>query len=138
MCVIVCISVYPKLDIHLQSQVMGITKIKYFFMAFIQYLSEAESESLINSFVPKLENYGMNFPKEFCYSKQLYAEFNNPNNNVSKVNLLISWVNQTQRTCSIEIWSDEPLAKDKTLCRKVHNEIIEIIKPLNFSSGDKN
>ena len=106
-------------------------------MAFIQYLSQAESESLINSFVPKLENYGMNIPKEFCYSKQLYAEFNNPNNKVSKVNLLISWVNQTQRKCSIEIWSDEPFSKNKTFCRKVHRDISQLIKPWNLSSKNE-
>ena len=104
-------------------------------MAFIQYFSQAESESLVNSFVPKLENYGMIIPKRFEHSKQLYAEFrNSSNNNSSKVNLLISWVNQTQRKCSIEIWSDEPFSKNRTLCRKVHNEISQLIKPLNSSS----
>ena len=108
-------------------------------MAFIQYFSQAESECLVNSFAHKLEEYGMIIPKRFEHSKQLYAELHNSNNNqYSKVNLLISWVNQTQKECSIEIWSDEPLAKEKTLCRKVHNEIIEIIKPLNLSSGNKN
>ena len=116
---------------------MGITKVKHSFMAFIQYLSQAESESLVNSFVPKLENYGMNIPKEFCYSKQLYAEFNNPNNNLSKVNLLISWVNKTQRTCSVEIWSDEPFLQKKTMFRKVHLDIRQLIKPLNLSSRIK-
>ena len=104
-------------------------------MAFIQYLSQAESESLFNSFVPKLKNYGMNIPEKFNYSKQLYAEFKIPNNNFSKVNLLISWVNQTQKTCSVEIWSDEPFLKNKTLCRKVHNDIRQFIKPLNFPSN---
>ena len=102
-------------------------------MAFIQYLSLAESESLVNSFVPKLENYGMIIPKRFEHSKQLYAEFRN-SNNYSKVNLLISWVNETQRKCSIEIWSDEPFSQNKTLCRKVHNDISQLIKPLNLSS----
>ena len=116
---------------------MGITVVKHSFMAFIQYLSQAESESLVNSFVPKLENYGMNIPKEFCYSKQLYAEFNNPNKNVSKVNLLISWVNQTQRKCSIEIWSDEPFSRNETLCRKVHKDISQLIKPFDFSSNSE-
>ena len=82
----------------------------------------------------KLENYGMIIPKRFEHSKQLYAEFRNSSNNSSKVNLLISWVNQTQRKCSIEIWSDEPFSQNKTLCRKVHNEIIQLIKPLNLSS----
>ena len=113
---------------------MGITKFEQLFMAFIQYFSQAESESLVNSFVPKLENYGMIIPKRFEYSKQLYAEFSNSSNNHSKVNLLISWVNQTQRKCSIEIWSDEPFSKNKTLCRKVHNDISQLIKPLNLSS----
>ena len=103
-------------------------------MAFIQYLSQAESESLVNSFVPKLENYGMNIPERFCYSKQLYAEFKIPEKNFSKVNLLISWVNETQRTCSIEIWSDEPFLKNKTFCRKVYSDIRQLIKPLNLSS----
>ena len=107
-------------------------------MAFIQYFSQAESESLVNSFAHLLENYGMIIPKRFEHSKQLYAEFHNSNNNqFSKVNLLISWVNQTQKQCSIEIWSDEPFARDKTLCRKVHNEISQLIKPSNFSSENE-
>ena len=116
---------------------MGITKVNHSFMAFIQYLSQAESESLVNSFVPKLENYGMNIPKRFCYSKQLYAEFKIPKKNFSKVNLLISCVNETQRTCSIEIWSDEPFLQNKTLCRKVHDDISQLIKTLNLSSKIK-
>ena len=103
-------------------------------MAFIQYLCKANSESLTNSFAPLLENYGMVIPERFEQSKQLYAEYSRPNNKFAKVNLLISWVNQTKKECSIEIWSDEPLAKNKTLCRTVHNEIIQIIKPLNLSS----
>ena len=103
-------------------------------MAFIQYFSQAESESLVNSFAHKLENYGMIIPKRFEHSKQLYAEFHNSNNKqYSKVNLLISWVNQNQKKCSIEIWSDEPFARDKTLCRKVHNEISQLIKPFYSS-----
>ena len=106
-------------------------------MAFIQYFSQAESESLIKSFVSKLENYGMIIPKRFEHSKQLYAELRNSSNNNSKVNLLISWVNQAQRKCSIEIWSDEPFSQDKTLCRKVHNEISQLIKPSNFSSENE-
>ena len=106
-------------------------------MAFLQYFSQAESESLVNSFVPILEDYGMSIPKSFNYSKQLYAELNISNNNFSKVNLLISWVNQTQRTCSIEIWSDEPFLKNKTLCRKVHADISQLIKPLNLSASIK-
>ena len=115
-----------------------ITKVKQSYMAFIQYFSHAESESLVTSFVPLLENYGMIIPKRFEHSKQLYAEFHNYNNNqFSKVNLLISWVNQTQKQCSIEIWSDEPFARDKTLCRKVHNEISQLIKPSNFSSENE-
>ena len=114
---------------------MGITLFEQSVMAFIQYFSQAESESLVNSFVPKLENYGMIIPKRFEHSKQLYAEFRNSSNNHSKVNLLISWVNHTQRKCSIEIWSDEPFSKNKTLCRKVHNDISQLIKPLNLSSN---
>ena len=113
---------------------MGITLFEQSVMAFIQYFSQAESESLVSSFVPKLENYGMIVPKRFEHSKQLYAEFRNSSNNNSKVNLLISWVNQAQRKCSIEIWSDEPFSQNKTLCRKVHNEISQLIKPLNLSS----
>ena len=119
----------------MQSLVVGITRVKHFFMAFIQYLSQAESESLVISFVPKLENYGMIIPNKFSYSKQLFAECRIPKNNLSKVNLLISWVNQNQRTCSIEIWSDEPFSKNKTFCRKVYSDIRQLIKPLNVSSN---
>ena len=105
-------------------------------MAFIQYFSQAKYESLNNSFAPVLENYGMSIPKRFQHSKQLYAQFRSPNNNLSTVNLLISWINQTQRQCSIEIWSDEPFAKDKTLCKTVHHEISQLIKPLDLSEGN--
>ena len=114
--------------------VMGITRVKHFFMAFIGYISQAETELLVKSFVHKLENYGINIPNIFRYSKQLFAELRIPNNNFSKVNLLISWVNQTQKPCSIEIWSDEPFSKNKTFCRKVYSDMRELIKPLNLSS----
>ena len=108
-------------------------------MAFIQYSCKADSESLFKSFAPLLENYGMIIPKRFEHSKQLYAEYcDNNDNKLSKVNLLISWVNQTQKHCSIEIWSDEPLAKDKTLCKKVHNEVRQFIKPLDLSVKNEN
>ena len=107
-------------------------------MAFIQYFSKAESESLVVSFAPLLENYGMTIPKRFEHSKQLFAEFRSSNNNqFSKVNLLISWVNQTQKECSIEIWSDEPFAKNETLCRKVHNEISQLIKPFDLNKKNE-
>ena len=103
-------------------------------MTFIQYFSQAKSESLIESFVPLLENYGMKIPPRFENSKQLYAEFRSiDKSNFSKVNLLISWIDQNKKKCSIEIWSDEPYSKDKTLCRKVHNEISQLIKPLDSS-----
>ena len=107
-------------------------------MAFIQYLSKADSDSLMNSFAPTLENFGMIIPERFENSKQLYAEYvTSFHNQLSKVNLLISWANQTEKECSIEIWSDEPFTKNKTLCRKVHNDISQLIKPLNLSSQNK-
>ena len=103
-------------------------------MAFFQYFTQANSKSLVHSFVPLLENYGMIIPETFEHSRQLYAEFkSNENNYFTKVNVLISWVNQTQQKCSIEIWSDEPFAKEKTLLRKVHNEISQLIIPCNLS-----
>ena len=102
-------------------------------MAFIQYFTEANSESLFDSYVPLLKDYGMIIPHSFEHSKQLFAEFKSKDNNYfSKVNLLISWVNQSQKKCSIEIWSDEPFSKEKTLCKKVHQEISQVIKPKNF------
>ena len=108
-------------------------------MAFVQYLCKADSECLFNSFAPLLENYGMIIPRKFEHSKQLYAEYSSYNNNhFSKVNLLISWVNQTEKRCSIEIWSDEPLARDNTLCKKVHNDISQLIEPLNISVNNEN
>ena len=102
-------------------------------MAFIKYFSQADSPSLLESFVPLLENYGMNVQNTFKHSKQLYAEYKiHKNNYLSKVNLLISWVDQDQQQCSIEIWSDEPLAKEKTLFRKVHSEISQLIIPCDL------
>ena len=130
-------SVYPSRISIRKALMMGITKVKQPFMAFLQYFSQAESESLFDSYVPILENYGMSIPTKFNDSKQLYAELNISNTNFSKVNLLISWVNQTQRKCSIEIWSDEPFSKNKTFCRKVHRDISQLIKPWNFSSKNE-
>ena len=103
-------------------------------MAFIQYFSEAKSESLVESFVPVLKSYGMMIPQTFENSKQLFAEFKSKENNyVGKVNLLISWVDQSQKHCSVEIWSDEPFARKQTLCNKVHQDIIQFITPKNVS-----
>ena len=102
-------------------------------MAFIQYFSEAESDSLFDSYVPLLENYGMMIPKTFIHSKQLFAEFKKDNHNSAKVNVLISWVDQSKKRCSIEIWSDEPHSKENTLCKKVHEEISQLITPKNFA-----
>ena len=113
---------------------MGVTKSNHLVMAFIQYFSQANSKSLVDSFAPLLENYGMMIPETFLHSRQLYAEFrSNDNNYFEKVNILISWVDQNQKKCSVEIWSDEPFAKEKTLCRKVHNEISQFIIPCNLS-----
>lgn len=107
-------------------------------MAFIQYFSKADSESLVDSFVPLLENYGMTVPKTFQKSRELYAEFiSNESNSYAKgkvkVKVLISWVDQNQKKCSIEIWSEEPFASEKTVFRKVHNEISQLIMPINLS-----
>jgi len=103
-------------------------------MAFFQYLTQADSEYLIDVFGPLLKNYGMIMPETFEHSRQLYAEFkSNENNSFAKVNILISWVNQTQQKCSIEIWSDEPFSRKKTLCREVHNKISKLIIPCNLS-----
>lgn len=107
-------------------------------MAFIKYFSQADSPSLIESFVPLLENYGMKIPNTFKHSRQLYAEFKSHKNNyLSKVNLLISWIDQDQQQCSVEIWSDEPFAKQKTLCRKVHSEISQLIIPCDLQIKNK-
>lgn len=101
-------------------------------MAFIQYFSEAKSESLFESYVPLLKDYGMMIPQNFKHSKQLFAEFKSQNNNsLSKVNILISWVDQSKKKCSVEIWSDEPFSKEKTLCKKVHKEISRLILPFD-------
>ena len=99
-------------------------------MAFIQYFSKANSDSLVESFVPLLQNYGMMIPKSFEHSKQLFAEFKSKDDiYFSKVNLLISWVDQSQKECSVEIWSDEPFARKETLCKKVHEDITKFITP---------
>jgi len=113
---------------------MGSLKSNLFFMAFIQYFSQADSESLFESYVPFLQNYGMMIPQTFTKSKQLFAEFKSKENNyLSKVNLLISWVDESQKKCSVEIWSDEPFSKEITLCKKVHHEISQFIIPTEFS-----
>ena len=88
-------------------------------MAFIQYFSEAESQSLFDSYVPLLRDYGMFIPQTIETSKQLFAECKIKNNySFAKVNLLISWLDQSKKKCSIEIWSDEPTSRQETVCKK--------------------
>ena len=71
-------------------------------MTFIQYFSQAKTESLIDSYLPLLKDDGMMMPEKFTKSKQLFAEFKSKDNNsLQKVNLLISCVNQNQKECSI-------------------------------------
>ena len=119
------------MNIHLQSLGDGDYQSSAILYGFIQYFSQAKSESLINSFGHLLENYGMIIPNRFAHSKQLYAEFRSSNNNYfSKVNVLICWVNQTQKECSIEIWSDEPFAKKKHIVKKY---TMKLVKSLNLS-----
>ncbi len=128
----------PNYLLVLNAEVMGFIKIIKLVMAFIQYFSQANSKSLVDSFLPLLENYGMIIPETFLHSRQLYAEFkSNENNCFAKVNVLISWVDQNQQKCSVEIWSDEPFAREKTLCRKVHNEISQLIIPCNLPLRNK-
>lgn len=105
-------------------------------MAFIQYFSYATSESLVDSYLNLLTDYGMMIPHDFKQSKQLYAEFKSKDNkSLPKVNLLISWVDISQKKCSIEIWSDEPFSRKKTLCKKVHDEITKLITPKELGSN---
>ena len=102
-------------------------------MTFIQYFSQVESQSIVDNFAPLLKIYGINIPKRFKSSKQLYAENTNTNNDqFSKVNLLISWVNQTQKECSIEIWSNKSSNRNKTIYKKLHNEISKFVKALIY------
>ena len=63
----------------------------------------------------------------------LHHEATSIHNSFVKVKVLISWVDQNQKKCSIEIWSEEPFASEKTLFRKVHNEISQLIIPCNLS-----
>ena len=119
---------------YLKNLMMGIIEVKPTnLMAFIQYFSEANSESLNECFVPLLKEYGMIIPQTFENSKQLFATFNSKeNHSFATVNLLISWVDQREKKCSVEIWSDEPFARKETLCRQVHQEISQLITPKKY------
>ena len=102
-------------------------------MAFIQYFSQAELKSIVDSFAPLLKIYEINIPKRFKSSKQLYDENTDTNNDqFPKVNLLISWVNQTQKECAIEIWSNKSSNRNKTIYKKLHNEISKFVKALIY------
>ena len=99
-------------------------------MAFIRYFSHTNSDCLFSSFVPLLEESGITIPNYYKNSKQLFAEYiSKEDKTFSKVNVLISWVDQSNKKCSVEIWSDEPFCKKDTLCKKVHQKISELIPP---------
>ena len=88
-------------------------------MAFIQYFSEVESKSLFDSYANLLKDCGMVIPETTKNTKQLFAEWKIKNNfSFAKVNLLISWVAQSKKKFSIEIWSDETISREEKLCKK--------------------
>ena len=107
-------------------------------MALFRYFSQADSDSLSNSYLHLLEECGMQIPENLENSKQLFAEFiSHENKSLSTVKVLISWVDLRNKKCSIEVWSDEPMFKKNSLCEKVHNKISELIEPQELYIKDQ-
>ena len=94
-------------------------------MTFIQYFSEVESKSLFDSYATLLKDCGIVIPETIKNTKQLFAECKIKNNfSFTKGNLLISWVDQSKKKCSIEIWSDETISREEKLCKKYIKKLV--------------
>tara|TARA_Y100001968_G_scaffold17086_2_gene13585 strand:+ start:1756 stop:2058 length:303 start_codon:yes stop_codon:yes gene_type:complete len=99
-------------------------------MAFYQYLCAASEDCLHKSFNHSLEKVGVKISKEFSSHAQIFAEVKIPNTeSISKVKVIISWVDKNIKCCSVEVRSDEPFLKKNTFCKRIANELKNVIPP---------
>ena len=99
-------------------------------MAYYQYLSELENDSLRLSLEPSLDKTGLNILEEFTTHSNIWAEAINTNeNSSSKVKVLISWSDKSLKQFLVEVRSDEPHLKRNTFCERVANNLRELIPP---------
>ena len=121
-----------------QRLVMGLTIFCELFacvMAFFQYLSEVEGDCLFSSFTQVLENAGFHISNDFSSPAQIFAECKSADVDYkSKVNVLISWSDNSKRECSVEVRSDEPYLRRDTRCQKVHSQLREVIPPKELTA----
>ena len=104
-------------------------------MAYYQYLSELENDSLRVGLEPHLDKTGLNILEEFTTHSNIWAEAINTtdNSSSSKVKVLISWSDKSLKQFLVEVRSDEPHLKRNTFCERVANELRELIPPKIFT-----
>jgi len=99
-------------------------------MAYFQYHSETDKDCLLTCFKSLLENAGFFVSDEFSSAVQVFAENQSDQADYkTKVKVLISWSDKTDRVFSVEVRSDEPLLKRDTSCEKVANKLRVLIPP---------
>ena len=99
-------------------------------MAYFQYQSETERDSLLTAFRSSLENVGLIVSDEFSSDFQVFAE-SRPGqiDYKTRVKVFISWVDKSVRIFSVEVRSDEPFLKRDTSCERVVNQLRGLIPP---------
>ena len=101
-----------------------------YLMAYFQYQSETERDCLLSAYKSLLENVGLIVSDEFSNDFQVFAESRSDQIDYKKrVKVLISWIDKSVRTFSIEVRSDEPFLKKDTSCERVVNQLRGLIPP---------
>ena len=101
-------------------------------MAFINYVSKANSYCLLSSYNHLLKKTGLKIELDYHNSPQIYAEcIEKVNNQQTKVHVLLSWKDKKNQECNVEVWSNEPFNKPETACKKIHKELSKLIPPIN-------
>ena len=99
-------------------------------MAYFQYQSETERDCLLSAYKSLLENVGLIVSDEFSNDFQVFAESRSDQIDYKKrVKVLISWIDKSVKTFSIEVRSDEPFLKKDTSCERVVNQLRGLIPP---------
>ena len=99
-------------------------------MAYFQYQSETERDCLLTAFKSLLENVGLIVSDEFSNNFQVFAESRSDQIGYkTRVKVLISWIDKSVRTFSVEVRSDEPFLKRDTSCERIVNQLRDLIPP---------
>ena len=105
-------------------------------MSYYQYQSQIDADCLLEGCKSLLENAGLIVSEQFSSGSQVFAE--NQLNQIeckTKVKVLISWADKSNRICLIEVRSDEPQLRKDTFCEQLSHQLRALIPDKRFTSN---